>query len=61
MVFNSFDAGGETRAIVLDISKAFHNVWHTGFLHKLKAFGVVGPILSILESFLRGTFIESCS
>ena len=47
------DAGGEMSAIVLDISKAFDKVWHVGWLHKLKAYDVVGQILSILESFLQ--------
>ena len=37
----------------LDISKAFDKVWHARFLHKLKAYGVVGPILCILDSFLQ--------
>ena len=43
--------GGETRAIALDISKAFDKVWHAGLLHKLKAYGVRGSILSIVEVF----------
>ena len=51
-IYNSMDAGGETRAIALDISKAFDKVWHAGLLHKLKSYGVVGPILGILESFM---------
>mgnify|MGYP003323128865 FL=1 len=51
-IYNSLDAGGETRAIALDISKAFDKVWHAGLLHKLKAYGV-GSILCILESFLK--------
>ena len=38
----NLDADGETRAIALDISKAFDEVWHAGFLHQLKAYGVVG-------------------
>ena len=29
--------------IALDISNAFDKVWHAGLLHKLKAYGVVGP------------------
>ena len=49
-IYNSMDAGGETRAIALDISKAFDKVWHAGLLHKLKSYGVVGPILGILVS-----------
>ena len=52
-IYNSLDAGGETRAIALDISKTFDKVWHAGLLHKLKAYGVVGPILNILKSFLQ--------
>ena len=51
--YNSLDASGYTRAIALDISKAFDKVCHAGLLHKLKAYGVVGPILGILESFLQ--------
>ena len=45
-IYNSLDAGGETRAIALDISKAFVKVLIAGLLHKLKAYGV-----GILESF----------
>ena len=52
-IHNSLDASGETRALALDISKAFDKVWNAGLLDKLKAYGVVGPILSILESFLQ--------
>ena len=52
-IYNSLDVGGETRAIALDISKAFDKVWHAGLLHKLKAYGVGGCILSIVESFLQ--------
>ena len=46
-IYNSLGAGGDTRAIALDIAKAFDKVWHVGLLHKLKAYGVVGPILCI--------------
>ena len=52
-IYNSLDAGGETRAIALDISKAFNKVWRARLLNKLKAYGVVSPILSILESVLE--------
>ena len=48
LIYNLLDADGEIRAIA---SKAFDKVWHAGFLHKLKAYCVVDPILSILESF----------
>ena len=51
-VYRALDACGETRAIALDISKAFDKVWHAGLLHKLKAYGVSGPFLDIIKSFL---------
>ena len=31
-----------TRAVALDISKAFDRVWHAGLLHKLKSYGISG-------------------
>ena len=39
---------GTTRAIALDISKAFDRVWHNGLLHKLRAYGVTDGIFQIL-------------
>ena len=38
--------------MAFDIWKAFDKVWHIRWLNNLKAYGVVGPILRILESFL---------
>ena len=52
-IYNSLDAGGEPRDITLDISKAFYKVWHAGLFHKVRAYGVAGRILSILESFMQ--------
>ena len=48
-ILTVYSANGETSA--LDFSKAFDKVWYAGLLHKVKAYGVVGPIISILESF----------
>ena len=45
-------SSGTIQAISLDISKAFDKVWHSGLLHKLKAYGVTGEILNIIYSFL---------
>ena len=42
----------ETRAIALDISKAFDKVWHAGLLDKLKTYGVSGHFLDIINYFL---------
>ena len=43
---------GATRAVVLDISKAFDRVWHAGLLHKLKSYGISGQIFGLISSFL---------
>ena len=36
----------------LDISKAFHQVWHEGLIYKIKCMGVQGDLLASTESFL---------
>ena len=47
-----FNRSGATRAVALDISKAFDRVWHAGLLHKLKSYGISGQIFSLISSFL---------
>ena len=42
----------ETRAVFLDISKAFDKVWHDGLILKLNNYGTSGPLLALIESFL---------
>ena len=51
-IYESFEKNAETRAIFLDISKAFDKVWHEGLIHKLRANGFRGEVLNILISFL---------
>ena len=41
-----------TRAVTLDIFKAFDRVWHAGLLHKLKSYGISGQIFGLISSFL---------
>ena len=36
-IARAFNRSGATRAVALDISKAFGRVWHAGLLHKLKS------------------------
>ena len=43
---------GATRAVALDISKAFYRVWHADLLHKLKSYGISGQIFGLISSFL---------
>ena len=47
-----FNRSGATRAVALDISKAFYRVWHAGPLHKLKSNGISGQIFGLISSFL---------
>jgi len=42
----------EVRAVALDMSKAFDKVWHDGLIFKLKRFGIDGPVLAWIRSFL---------
>ena len=42
----------ETRAVFLDISKAFDKVWHDVLIFKLKTYGVSGPLLALIKSCL---------
>ena len=46
----------ETRAIFLDISKAFDKVWHEGFIFRLKLNGVSGKLLDLIKSFLSDRY-----
>ena len=39
--------------VFLYISKAFDKVWHIRLLFKLKAYGVDGESLSLLENYLE--------
>ena len=47
-----FNRSGATRAIALDILKAFNRVWLAGILHKLKSYGISGQIFGLISSFL---------
>ena len=51
-IFESFENFEETRALFLDISKAFDKVWHEGLIFKLKRNGVSGPLLAFLKNYL---------
>ena len=51
-IARAFNRSGATRAVALDISKAFDRVWHAGLLHKLKSYGISGQIFTLISSFL---------
>ena len=49
-----FDASPskETRAVFLDLSKAFDRVWHKGLLYKLECNGISGKLIILIRNFL---------
>ena len=51
-IARAFNRSGATRAVTLDISKAFDRVWHAGLLHKLKSYGISGQPFGLISSFL---------
>ena len=52
-----FNRSGATRAVALDISKAFNRVWHAGLLHNLKSYGISGQIFGLISSFLSNRWL----
>ena len=57
-IARAFNRSGATRAVALDISKAFDRVWHAGLLHKLKSYGILGHIFGLLSSFLSNRWLR---
>ena len=50
-IARAFNRSGATRAVALDISKAFNRVWHADLLHKLKSYGISSQIFGLVSSF----------
>ena len=57
-IARAFNRSGATRAVALDISKAFDRVWHAGLLHKLKSYGISGQIFGLIFSFLSNRQLQ---
>ena len=53
-IYASFDANpsSEVIGVFLDISKAFHRVWHEGLTYEIKCLGVKHDLPALIESFL---------
>ena len=51
-IYRNFERHDDTRAIFLDISKAFDKVWHDGLIHKLKCNGISGSLLRFFENYI---------
>ena len=48
-IARAFNSSGATRAVALNISKAFDRVWHAGLFHKFKSDGISGQTLIVLS------------
>ena len=57
-IARAFKRSGATRAVALDISKAFDRAWHAGLLHKLKSYGISGQIFGLISSFLSNSWLQ---
>ena len=52
-IARAFNRSGATRAVALDIFKAFDRVWHAGLLHKHKSYVIFrSDSWSSISSFL---------
>ena len=52
-IARAFDRSGATQVVApLDITKAFDRVWHAGFLHKRKCYGISDQIFGLISFFL---------
>ena len=58
-IARDFNRFGATRAVVLDISKAFDRVRHAGLLHKLSLLQIFGLISSFLSNRQLGVILRA--
>ena len=49
---------GATRAVALDISKAFDRVWHACLLHKHKSYGISAQTFGLISYFLSNRWLR---
>ena len=52
-IVKAFNRSGATRAVALDISKAFNRVWHANRLNKLKSYGISGQVFGLISPFFQ--------
>ena len=57
--------GKQSDVVILDFAKAFDKINYSLLIHKLKHYGVTGPVLAWLQSFLSGrrqaVVVDSCT
>ena len=57
-ITRAFNSSWATRAVALDILKAFDRVWHTSLLHKPKSCEISGQIFDLISSFLSSRQLQ---
>ena len=57
-IARAFNRSGATRAMALDISKAFNRVWHAGLLHKPRSWGISSQMFGLISSFLSSGWLQ---
>ena len=57
-IARAFNRSGASRAVTLDISKAFDKVWHADLLDKLESYGISGQIFGLISSFFSSRWIR---
>ena len=57
-IASAFNRPGATRAIALNISKAFDRVWHACLLHKLRSYKTSGQIFGLIASSLSNRLLR---
>ena len=51
-IARAFNRPGASRAVALDISKAFVGIWHAGLHHKLRSYVISDQMFGLIPSFL---------
>ena len=57
-IAGAFNWSGTTRAVALDISKAFDRGWHADLLHKRNSYEISGQISGLILSFLSNRELQ---
>ena len=56
---SGLNQGGAVRVLAVDIAGAFDKVSHSGLLHKVQSYGICGPLLGWLKSYLTGRQLQA--
>ena len=55
-IYETFEKYDKTRALFLDISKAFDKVWPDGLIFRLKCNGISGSLLDFFQNYLQNRY-----